>query len=585
MLRYLYRHGALFLGLNRFNACSIDPPGVCESDQAVNFPPNAAGYDAPGVDEQYGYSLLRFLGDNGEHDRLALSFYGKLAQDLTPYTFIGGEGATIAPCPDLPPGFRSQWFPPLSANNAVYLRALREMLVHEDRDDDGMPDVLHVTPATPRAWLADGNRIEARDLPTQFGPVTFTLAARHDMVTVVVRPPAYEQGRARLSKLLLHVRPPAGMRLRGITLDGRPHASSGEVVDLGTPEDEVRVVLTYRKVRVARVDHAVPTVVAPARLLYRPGDTIPLRMTVEAVGDGEVPVTVSVGTPPGWRTPRPSVVTVPSSGRIGRRTVEVPVVVPKGAAARRHDLTLTANPVHGPSASRTVSVDVAVPSGLPYARLVASDGPGAYWRLGETAGDSARDASGNGADGVYTGEVVRGQPGALAGDEDGAVRLTGGYVSVPDGSAVSLTGPCTVEAWVKVTTAAQQGIVEKYDAPAYNGYVLRTVTGNKLFAQTLTGSQPLPPSVTGPTTVLPGLWHHVASVFDGRTLTVYLDGEKQATVASTAAPTDGGGTLKLGARGDDAGVRLSGWLDEVAIYPRALDADRLKAHYVKGVLG
>lgn len=585
MLRYLYRHGGLLLGLVRFNACSIDPPGVCESDAAVNFPAGAAGYDAPGVDEQYGYSLLKFLGDNGEHDRLVLNFYGKLAHDLTPYTFIGGEGATVAPCPDLPPGFRSQWFPPLSANNAVYLRALRELLVHEDLDADGMPDVLHVTPATPRGWLADGNEIEVRELPTLFGPVAFTSTARHGTVTAVVRPPAYQQGRARMRKLVLHVRPPAGRRLRSVTVDGRAHGFSGEVVDLGIPDGEVTVVLTYAKVRVPRVDHAVPTVVTPQRLLYRPGDTIPLKVTVEAIGDGEVPVTVSVDTPPGWPTPRPSTVAVASSGRIGRRTVELPVVVPAGAAARRHELTLTANPAHGPSAGETVTVDIAVPSTLPYAQLVASDGPAAYWRLGETTGDSARDASGNGADGTYTGDVQRGEPGAITGDSDGAVRLTGGYVSVPDGSSVSPTGPFTVEAWVKVTTAAQQGIVEKYDAPAFNGYVLRTVTGNKLFAQTLTADLPLPPSVTGPTTLLPGRWHHVASVFDGKTLTVYLDGERQASVPSTFAPTDGAGTLKLGARGDDANVRLSGWLDEVAIYRRALAPDRLKAHYVKGVLG
>ncbi|HEX6443991.1 MAG TPA: twin-arginine translocation signal domain-containing protein, partial [Streptosporangiales bacterium] len=324
MLSYLYRHGSMFLGLVRFNACSIDPPGVCESDAAANFPPGAAGYDAPGVDGQYGYSLLKFLGDNGEYDRLVLSFYGKLAQDLTPYTFIGGEGATIAPCPDLPPGIRSQWFPPLSANNAVYLRALRELLVHEDRDDDGMPDVLHITPATPRGWLADGKRIEVRDLPTLFGPVTFTLTSHlaDGRLTAVVRPPAYEQGRARLGRLLLHVRPPAGTRLHAATVDGRPGSLSGEVVDLGTPGGEVTVVLTCSPVGVPRVDRAVPTAVTPDRLVYRPGDTIPLRVSVEAIGDATVPVTVSVGTPSGWRTPEPVPVTVPSGGQIGRRTVD-----------------------------------------------------------------------------------------------------------------------------------------------------------------------------------------------------------------------------------------------------------------------
>lgn len=587
LLRYLYRHGALFLGLNRFNATGINPPGVCESDAVANFPPGAAGYDAPGVDEQYGYSLLKFLGDNGQADRLVLTFYGKLTHDLTPYTFIGGEGATVAQCPDLPAGFRSQWFPPLSPNNAVYLRALRETLVHEDRDETGMPSILHITPATPRPWLADGDRVAVRDLPTLFGPVTFSISSRlrERKITAVVEPPAYAPGRARVGGIVLHVRPPAGSRLRAVTVDGRAVPFSNETVDLGRPTGTVNVVLTYRATGVVRVDQAKPTVVKPDRLLFQPGETVPLRATIEAIGDGNVPVTLTVATPDGWPSPRPVETTVASAGRIARRPVPIPVSVPAGTEMGSYYLTLTVRPRFGPAASRKVSVDVAVPSGLPYAKLVEADGPSAYWRLGETSGGSANDLSGHGAMGTYEGDVVLGQQGAIADDPDGAVRLAGGYISVPDSPAVSLTGPFTIEAWIKVTTAAQQGIVEKYDKPAFNGFVFRTVMGNKLFAQTLTASQPLPPGVSGPTTVLPGLWHHVAAVFDGSALSVYLDGARQASVASTASPTDGAGTLKLGARGDDANARLAGWLDEVAIYPKALSANRLKEHFVKGVLG
>lgn len=587
VLRYLYQHGALLLGLNRFNEPGIDPPGVIESGPVPPFPAGAGGYDAPGVDEQYGYSLLKFLGDNQQADRLVMTYYGKLAQDLTPHTFIGGEGTTISPNPDLPAGFRSQWFPPLSANNAVYLRALRELLLHEERDETGMPSVLHITPATPRGWLADGAQIGVRDFPTLFGPVAFSLSSQlnNGRITAVIQPPEYRPGGVRPEAIILHCRTPAGTQLSSVTVNGQPHDFTGETVDLGMVATQVTVELRYHRAAITPVNQARPTVVLPTRLIAQPGDSIPLQVTVEAIGDQHVTGELTITAPSGWQSPGPVSFNVASNGRIAWQSMAGELRVPSGTSPGGYRLTLTAQPDGGPAVSREVTVQVAVPSALPYPTLVENDGPTGYWRLGETSGGTATDSSGNGGNGTYEGDVILGQPGAIAGDSDGAVRLTGGYVLVPDSPAISFTGPFTLEAWVMVTTSHQQGIIEKYDTPAFNGYVLRTVQANKLFAQTLTGTEPLPPSVTGPTTILPGLWHHIVEVFDGQTISVFLDGEEQASAPSQIAPTSGANPLKLGARGDDANERLDGWLDEVAIYPVALSTDRIRAHYFKGVLG
>lgn len=54
----------------------------------------------------------------------------------------------------------------------------------------------------------------------------------------------------------------------------------------------------------------------------------------------------------------------------------------------------------------------------------------------------------------------------------------------------------------------------------------------------------------------------------------HVDGQASASVASSA----GAGSLKLGARGDDAARRLAGSLDEVAIYPYALTAEQIARH-------
>src|ERR1700704_333500 len=55
----------------------------------------------------------------------------------------------------------------------------------------------------------------------------------------------------------------------------------------------------------------------------------------------------------------------------------------------------------------------------PYADAVLADQPAAYWRLGETSGSTAADASGKGHTGWLLG-VSGGARGALVGDPDTA---------------------------------------------------------------------------------------------------------------------------------------------------------------------
>src|SRR5438874_13602683 len=62
-------------------------------------------------------------------------------------------------------------------------------------------------------------------------------------------------------------------------------------------------------------------------------------------------------------------------------------------------------------------------AGAGYSAVVLADTPLGYWRLGESdASQPAKDASGNGYDGTYNGGVTVGQPGAINGDADTAVR-------------------------------------------------------------------------------------------------------------------------------------------------------------------
>jgi hypothetical protein len=76
--------------------------------------------------------------------------------------------------------------------------------------------------------------------------------------------------------------------------------------------------------------------------------------------------------------------------------------------------------------------------GTAYRQAVLTNSPLVYWRVDESSGTIAADSSGNGNAGAYTGAYVLGEPGAIAGSTDTAVRFTAGQLTA---SLASLTEP------------------------------------------------------------------------------------------------------------------------------------------------
>jgi hypothetical protein len=199
--RYMQTHGSRLLGLVRASAFALYEDPV--------FP-------VSGTDQVYGLNVSRFLADQDDADELVLSLYGQLAAGMTPGTFVGGEGATVAPLDGA--WYRSMYLPPNSTSNGAFLETLRLLLVHETRGASGLPRGLELAFSTPRAWLAPGKRIVVRDAPTSFGPLSYTLEASTGTVRASVELPA----RARPASVQLRLRLPGGARLGRVSLDGRP---------------------------------------------------------------------------------------------------------------------------------------------------------------------------------------------------------------------------------------------------------------------------------------------------------------------------------------------------------------------------
>jgi len=148
-----------------------------------------------------------------------------------------------------------------------------------------------------------------------------------------------------------------------------------------------------------------------------------------------------------------------------------------------------------------------------------------------------------------------------------------GYVTVPNSSSLNITGPITLEAWIKTNSGtAQQGILERYRTlgvgTSDGGYGLRLSDGKLMFFTAKNGYEF--DAVFGASVVTPGGWHHVAGVFDGVQLRVYLDGVLDGAKASTFSPGTGTNSLKLGARGDDATLPFNGLIDEARVTATAV---------------
>jgi len=193
VLDYLVAHGTRMLGVPRAGAFSL------YGSRPV--PP------ASGVNPVYGLNMARFLADNDQPDQLVLSLYGQLAIGMSPGTFVSGEAGSVAPLRGV--GYRSMYLPPNSASNASFLETARLMLVHETRDRRGAPRGLQLAYATPRAWLEPGRRIEVRNAPTSFGPLSYVIISSANATRVVVDVP----DRRSLTTLTLRLRLPRGSSL------------------------------------------------------------------------------------------------------------------------------------------------------------------------------------------------------------------------------------------------------------------------------------------------------------------------------------------------------------------------------------
>ncbi|MGE0731221.1 MAG: LamG domain-containing protein [Acidimicrobiia bacterium] len=243
-----------------------------------------------------------------------------------------------------------------------------------------------------------------------------------------------------------------------------------------------------------------------------------------------------------------------------------------------------------PSTAVTPSTDAA----MTYRGVVLASGPVAYWPLDDTTPTTAAEVGPGGFTATYAGTVVVGEPPAVDGGGTAvAFDGSGGHLYVGDASgpaarALALSPSLTVELWFR-PAAVPPGTVGQLARWRWYGWGLQVVDGRLSGSLWLPG--PTPVALAGPA-LAEGVWHHVVLTKDDSTARLYVDGVPAAEVPATGPvhyvaldPAQdccgSGGGVAFGRDGDvstDAAHFLTGGLDEVAVYDRALSADEVAAH-------
>jgi len=202
------------------------------------------------------------------------------------------------------------------------------------------------------------------------------------------------------------------------------------------------------------------------------------------------------------------------------------------------------------------------------------------------------EGNANDSIGTNNGTMINGATFAM-GEVGQAFSFDGssGYVSIPDSPSMdSFTSSITIETWLKVNqltaNADWKGIVTKGN----NSWRLQATTYANTVYFGLDGVSPSR-DLYGTRNINDGQWHHVAAVYDGTKMSLYVDGTLDVSQPATGLIAQNNSPVCLGATYNayelscqclELGYFFNGLVDEASICNRALTASEIQADYEAG---
>ena len=212
----------------------------------------------------------------------------------------------------------------------------------------------------------------------------------------------------------------------------------------------------------------------------------------------------------------------------------------------------------------------------PYGKSALADKPARYFPLDEANGARvAQDASGNCGNGTRADAAITISGPLVTTDSAMQADAAGGGLSASAAGLPGVSSSQTVELWVlgKPSDAAGCG---SSSYVSWNGLVLAVDSGCGSGGLQLRDNGTVVASTGNELPVLTdGSWHQIGYSYDvtSHAVVLYLDGVAVGTASGVALAGSGAPFL----------TTFNGGIDEVAIYPAALPAARIAAHFTAGM--
>jgi len=204
-----------------------------------------------------------------------------------------------------------------------------------------------------------------------------------------------------------------------------------------------------------------------------------------------------------------------------------------------------------------------------------------YWKLNETIGAVANDASPNGNNGTYTNGPLLDQPGII----DRAVDFDGAndYINIADKPSLRMDDTFSLSAWVQADDFSGIRRMVLLKEGEYGLAIFPNGEINWAVANTVPGWVWHPTGAF----VTPNQWTHIAMTYDNATVKTYANGILVETFVGSGTvgdffPSDN--HLQIGGRLQSSpNLNFDGRIDDVRVLSRVMCPEEVKGLYNGGV--
>jgi len=205
----------------------------------------------------------------------------------------------------------------------------------------------------------------------------------------------------------------------------------------------------------------------------------------------------------------------------------------------------------------------------------------AWWKFDRQDTQQVRDHSGNDLHGRLVGDAC-----IVSDPERGDILSLDGkgdFVDCGRDVRFNLTDTLSICAWIKprVLNKKHQALISNGD----KGWILNRQAYTNRMQFVCYGIQKAEPQgslwadLGGQGEVSDGRWHHLVGVYDGSRLSVYLDGEPDATIGATGRVRTNDRPVFIGENSEETNREWDGLIDDVRIYSYALSAEEIRTLY------